>query len=116
MLFILPNIYIFKESNKNIKKLIKLNNKYFFNIIHIKVLMILDNNSRIFEDSYIYDIINNNVIIHPFFMNIIIDRLLFNYPYKNYKQYMNVYNSNCIQLEKTRCMYYKLKYTKLLNI
>ena len=68
MLFVLPNILLFKnvDSNINIKKLIQLNENYFFKTVHINVLMILDNYGHIFEDSYIYELIHNNCVLVKF--------------------------------------------------
>ena len=117
MLYLLPNIFLFKNFTKvnNIKSLIRSNEISFINTINKRAFMTLDRR-YIFENTYVKEIINNNVIVHPFFMNIIIDRLLFNYPYRDYKYNLGVYYSNCVQLEKNRIMYYKLHYTKLISV
>ena len=81
-IYLFYQIFLLRKFNKNIKNNISIIEKKLLDTINRTISFINPNykDFKIFEDSYIKLILSNDIIIHPNFINIILERLMYSFP------------------------------------
>ena len=104
-IYLFYQIFLLRKFNKNIKKNILIIEKKLLNTIN-RTISFIDPfyiDFKIFEDNYIKLILSNDIIIHPNFINIILERLMYSFPIEQNDTLFNqldkyIYSSNYILL------------------
>ena len=104
-IYLFYQIFLLRKFNKNIKKNILIIEKKLLNTIN-RTISFIDPfyiDFKIFEDNYIKLILSNDIIIHPNFINIILERLMYSFPIDQNDTLFNqldkyIYSSNYILL------------------
>lgn len=81
-IYLFYQIFLLRKINKNIKNNISIIEKKLLDTINRTISFIdpIYIDFKIFEDNYIKLILSNDIIIHPNFINIILERLMYSFP------------------------------------
>ena len=104
-IYLFYQIFLLRKINKNIKNNILIIEKKLLDTINRTISFIdpIYIDFKIFEDNYIKLILSNDIIIHPNFINIILERLMYSFPIEHNDTLFNqldkyIYDSNYILL------------------